>query len=364
MLSIDNIIIELKEQFNQKGNINFHFLKYQQQYYDAGLKDKDGIDYVVGIIYEQPMPIITNYYQTRVRNFDIGVRFNMSIHDEVMRMVNEVKQFKVDEITYTLGELIVDNVELVDDGETKTQVANGSLRLIVDVPIFITGADVGYKIDGVDVEVIGGNDIFDKALLATVDFGNNYSDINTGSELTFTFAVGGNNKVNEIFTHVMNNSFNKTFTFEIDYIVAKMTADLVLRSGNIVRTNNTQALMFTATFERALERFPIKINGHRIQAIGFTSQMVNELLVRKVEPFNKAKMGVGTNTYSFFLSNDKSEIVNDIIIESRDKLGTKFVVEYDINGIEFSKTCELFNLIVSSSENTNAVLNITLMESD
>lgn len=365
MLSINDVAIDLVEKFNQEGNVYFRIIPYQQQYYDTNVLDFDEEQYVAGVIYELPMPRIENFYQTRIREFELNIKFPKDIEQQVMDVVSKSLRFKTNDLTYNLSNLIINNTELYDnDDGTKTPVLNGVIRIGVDVPVFITGQDLEYKIDGVKVDVIGGNDIYDKALLSSVEFGDNHSDVNTGAELSFSFALGGNNKINEIFESIVNRSYNKSFNFEIDYKVLKLTTDLVLRNGRINRVYNNQPLTFTAVFERALERSLIKINGHNIEALGFTTQEMVTPIPKNTEGSIKYNIGASSNVYTLVLSNDKSVILQDLLLEAKNRDGKKFTLDYNINGIDYSIDCKLFNLISTNSENPNAVFNITLMEGD
>lgn len=354
----DNLI----EQFNKEGNILFRISPYMQQFYDNDILDIDGMHYVAGVITEVEMPRIENFYQTKNREFEILVKGVQSDLAEVQRIVSASSQFKVGSDTYYLGDLIVNDIKNQENKDSRIKVFYGTLRLGVQSPKYVTGNDVTYKIDDVDVQVVQGVDVFDKALISTVEFGDNYSDINTGQEQSFNFVVGNNQKVDEIFLNIINNTFNKSFVFEIDYKVAVMTVELVLRRGTVMRYSDNRPLMFTAVFTRALERQTIKINNQPIVAINFNPQLSIIPLVTNQGGKTKQRAVNTSNTYGFYLENDKSPLITEMIKEFKNHTNKKFTLEFSINGINFQEECIITNLVFTSSENTNAVLNVTMGE--
>lgn len=363
MLSVNQIINNLINEFNKVGDVLFMVSPNEQQFYDNNVLDLDGNHYIGGVITEVPMPRVENFYQTRQREFNIQIKGVQSLLDDVNDIVNQSLLFKLDNVTYVLSNLIVDDVITQNDGKKgKVKVFYGTLRLGVQIPSVVVNNQVKYKIDGVEVDVIGGDDIFDKALISSVEFGNNLSDINTGQEQSFTFTVGSNAKVDEIFVSVLNRTYNKTFTFEIDYVVASITAELVLRRGLIRRATNTQPLQFTAVFSRALPRQQIKINGVDMVAISFNPQQTIVPIPVTRNGRTKQRAVQTSNTYNFYLENNQSALIGEMIDEFREHTNKKFTLEFMLNDKLVVEDCIITNMLFSSSENTTPVINVTLGE--
>lgn len=361
MLSVNEVIGNLMNELNDKGDIFFNLQRYGEQFYDNIIRDRDGKPYVAGVVYELEMPRIETFYTTRRKEYTISVKLKTEILDEVKAIINQVEQFKVDDNTYYLSNLIIDDEKVEREGNLTTKVVFGTLRLGVAIPTFITGKDVIIKVDGVKVNVVASNQIFDKALLSTVKYGDNTSDINTGAEYTFSFIVDTNQKVNDILGNILDNKFNKIFNFEINYITHTANMDLVLRRGIVSFDNNDNPLGFQATFERALPRKEIKINGHKVQAISFLPQLSIEPLVKNNSVATIRMQSVSRN-YSFYLVNDKSDLIDDIINEFKDYKSKKWVLEYEINDIPLTANCLLTNLAFVNEENPDTVLQVSFGE--
>lgn len=365
MLSVNQIADILINKFNTTHSLVFKITPYGQQFYNNDLLDRDGKHYVAGVIYELPMPKISTYYTTRVREFEIKIKFLASIENDVKNIIDSNLNFKEGNNQYVLSNFIVDRQAQEQDGRGgRASVYEATIRLTVNVPTFITGGDIKVLIDDEVVEVIGGIGTFDKGLVSSVLFGNNESEINTGSEMTFRFALGSSSKVNEIFGYVLNKIYNKKFTFKIDFISTIATIDLVLRSGDIAWTNNANALEFTATFQKALPRELIQINGVNINAIAFTPQLSGV-----PNPINKtgqitSRINNTSKVFSIVLENNGNTVIDEIIDEWNDHHNKKFTITYLLNGRTFNTDCVLQNVVFISNENPNAIMNITMVEGE
>lgn len=360
MLSIEKITQVLANQLNSKGDLLFQLTRFQQQdYMDLSIVDADGQRFIAGVLSELPMPILTDFYQTRVRQFEIYLKGAEEDLNEVERIVNESLQFEYEDVKYNLAN-IVSGLSLENDGFDKIQVFKSTLRLTVNVPMFVTGNDIKTKIDGIDVGLVNVAGIFDKALISTKPFGDNMSAINTGLEMTMKFALGSNDKVNEIFGYVLDQKYNKTFTFEFDFIVSVFTVELVLRSGSIYTAANNNALTFDATFTKALARTEVTINNHKVSVVGFTAQMNIVPSPRNTTLESKIRAETFSKLFSFYLENDGSSLIDDLIDEFNEHNNKKFAIKFKVNNKEIEEDCIVQNITFTSSENPFAVINVTM----
>lgn len=361
---LDSFLSDLINKFNEEGNLLFHATKYEQQFYDNDIKDQDGRPYVATIINELEMPIITDFYTTRKRMFELSIKVQANLENEVKTVlknsVDSKNSFKANDRIYQLGELIVSEPRTEDYGKDKIKVIYGSIRVSVDVPVFITGNDITVSIDSVPVNVIRANETHDKALLSSVAFGDNTSDINTGSEHIYTFGLEAG--TTNLFTDVKNNTFNKSYEFSFNYGVMEQDITLVLRRGVVNWGSNNDTVTFTCVFERALPRKEIKIDGHQVNAINFTPQYSLEPLPINRQRSVKLYGGTFTKMYSFYIENDNSELIQTIIEEFRTPVSRGFDIEFKINNTMINAECILVNLVIPSGENPNAVFNLTFGE--
>lgn len=360
MLSI--IINDLLNKFNSEGDLLFLTTAYEQQFYGNDILDADDKNYIATLINELPMPRIENYYTTRRREFILQLKGHLSMADSVKEIIDLSETFKVGNNTYYLSNFIVDDVKQEPLGNDKVKVFYGVVRVGVAVPTFVVGNDVKIKIDNISVNVIRGAETFDKALISNVEFGENTSDINTGSEHIFTFTLDSNSKTNEIFTDIRNKTYNKIYEFEFNFVVMTNTVSLVLRRGVINWGADDSVITFSGVFERALDRTDILINDTPVKAIGFTPQLTVEPLVRVNSGITRVMAGNISRNYSFFLENDNSLIVNQLIDEFALHTNKIFTIKYYVNGKKLEAQTILINMIIPTSENPNAVINITLAE--
>lgn len=364
MFTLNNIIESVINKLNENGNILFNISPYRQQFYDNDILDLDNKHYIAGVINELQMPRIENLYTTRRREFTIEIKGVKSILNEVIDIIAQSPIFKDDELTFYLGDLIVNDERTQKMGSSVVSVFYGSITLGVSVPMYVVGSDITFKVDNQDLAVLNGSQIFDKSLISSVDFGFNTSDINTGSEHTFTIPLGSSNIANTIFTDIINNTYNRKYTFEIDYIVAVATIDLVLRSGSLPYTNNDNQVVFNATFERALNRKVIKINDEIVEAISFNPQFSVIPSVRNDKAVAKIKSGVASRSFVLYLANNKSQVIEDMLMTFKNNDDKTYTIDYEVNDIMFSYGCKITNIIIPNSENPNAIIQIVMAEGD
>lgn len=357
---LDNFKNDIINQFNVVGDLLFQTTETIQQVYDNNILDEDGKPYIATIINEFEMPIVKDFFTTRTREFELVLKGHANLVDDVREIVNDSKRFKVNDNTYFLGNLNVEDVLTEDYGNGKISVFYATLRVSVEVPIYITGADVKVEINDKPVKVIQANDTHDKALLSSIGFGDNTSATNTGSEHIYTFVL--ESATSDLFKDVRNETYNKTYTFDFDFVVMTQKIDLVLRRGIINWGENNNAITFTCVFERALPRTTIKLNGYDVEAMGFTPQLAMETILLEQEGMNRLVDGTRTKVYNMQLVNDKSQVINDILDDYEYKLGSTFDLEYKINNRTITNKVKIINLLMSVGENPFAVFNVTFGE--
>lgn len=357
---LDNFKNDIINQFNVAGDLLFQTTETIQQVYDNNIVDEDGKPYIATIINELEMPIITDFYTTRTRNFELVLKGHANLVDDVREIIVDSKKFKANDRVYFLGNLNVREIVTERYGNDKISVFYATLRISVEVPIHVTGNDVTIKINDNPVKMVLANDTHDKALLSSVSFGNNSSDTNTGSEHIYTFVLESSTA--DLFTDVRNETYNKIYTFYFDFITMQQTIDLVLRRGIVNWGANAEPITFTCVFERALPRTTIKLNGFDLEAIGFTPQLAMETILLEQEGMNKLVDGTRTKVYNMQLVNDKTQVIDDILDDYQYKLGSTFDLEYKINDRTITNKVKIINLLMASGENPFAVFNITFGE--
>src|SRR5690625_61852 len=292
---LSDVAITLEGLLNAAGDITFSVTDSLQNWFNWNIKDADGNSYVPIVVQAQPVPELDDYYTTRRYSYTARLKGQNSQRGAIEAVVKAAGND-----TWKLSNFIVNdtfNAEGVSG-------FIASFRITVIVQTNVKGRDVKVKINGTPVRVVDGFDSFDKALISSIKFGDNKSLINTGSEHSFLFALDGNAAVNEIFTDVINDSFNKLYHFEFNYIAATVTVSLTLRRGTIKYDDSNNPVMVGAVFTRGLDRREILINDVPVSAIGFTPQLVVEPLARSSNGVTKLRGGNVSRNYSFYLENE------------------------------------------------------------
>ena len=350
---LSDVAITLEGLLNAAGDITFSVTDSLQNWFNWNIKDADGNSYVPIVVQAQPVPELDDYYTTRRYSYTARLKGQNSQRGAIEAVVKNAGTDK-----WKLSNFIVNDT-------FNSEGVSGfiaSFRITVIVQTNVKGRDVKIKINDTPVRVVDGFDSFDKALISSIEFGNNSSLINTGSEHSFVFVLDGNAAVDEIFNDIINDSFNKLYEFEFNYIAATVTVSLTLRRGTVKYNDSNDPVMVGAVFTRGLERREVTINDVPVSAIGFTPQLVVDPLARSSNGVTKLRGGNVSRNYSFYLENDKSTVINELIDEFKTYTGKIFNLKFKMNDIEIETECLLLNFLAPSSENADAVFNITLGE--
>lgn len=359
MLSIDLIAKELSIKLSS-DDLLYNITPYLQQWYNYSITDSDDISYVAGNIRELDIPLINDYRTTRTITYVVNLKAERKHLEKVKQDIVNINNTTIGDYTINVSDLYIENILQNDNNGKKTQEFIGNFRLQIAIPTFIIGKDVKVKIDDQDVIVLNASGLFEKALIMNKQYGDNYSDINIGQEFTLQFGLDNNEKTQELFADILSSKYNKECEITFNFISVELKAKYILRSGTINWGANNSVLSFSATFEKALPRTNLTINDYNVSAIGFTPQLAVNPTPRVDNNITKIRGLTVSKTFNFYLENDKSQLINDILMEFQNFNNKKFTIKYTINGVEMIEECILMSVSIPSSENPFAVFNITM----
>lgn len=361
MLGLKYVADMLQDKLHEDGRIAFNVTDVMQHWFGYSVKNADGSNYVPIVINVLGYPRIRNNYDTRTLMYEGVIKGVEEDRMTVEAILNSLNEFTIDGNKWYISDFRVDEITKASDNGRRVAEYRGRFRLDIDVPLFITGNDIGIKINDVDVEAVGGGGIFDKALISNIAFGdNNVSNVNTGEEITFTFPLSANAMVTDIFSNVVDKTFNKQYQFDIDFGILTKRVDLTLTNGTYQYSANNDVFRFNATFERTLPRTVITINDYTVAAIGFIPSMTMTPSPRQQGNVMVERGSAWSYAYNFQLENDGSQLITQLLNEYDDPQNKEFIIEHEVNGKLLSQSCVLKNISFPIAENPNAIIIITL----
>lgn len=360
MLSSSYVAENLKDLLHQDGRITFSVVNVEQDFFGYQVKDADGNTYAPITLFANPIPPIMDFYTTRALSYTAYIKFLESDMEVVEDIILNALESEIDGNKWRLSTLNITSKDQADYGFDKVEEYIGNFTVTIYVPMFVTGQDIIYKINGVEVDVVGSSGLFNKAIIPNRPYGNNTSDVATGDEITLNLPIG--TSTSDILLDVINKTYNKQYTLLIDYVFFTHTHTVVLTGGSYNFDAGTNALTFNATFTRALPRTTIKINNTTVNVMGFTPSMAISPITKQEGSKQKARAESFSTRFAFSIENDGSQVVNDVVGQIVNHTNEPFTVEWTFNGSTFTKQCIVEQGNIPSSENPNAIITVVMVE--
>ena len=180
----------LKDLLHQDGRITFSVVNVEQDFFGYQVKDADGNTYAPITLFANPIPPIMDFYTTRALSYTAYIKFLESDMEIVEDIILNALEAEIDGNKWRLSTLNITSKDQADYGFDKVEEYIGNFTVTIYVPMFVTGQDIIYKINGVEVDVVGSSGLFNKAIIPNRPYGNNTSEIATGDEITLNLPIG------------------------------------------------------------------------------------------------------------------------------------------------------------------------------
>lgn len=360
MLSNSYVASKLADLLHTDGRITFSVLDGDQDFFGYQVLDADGNTYSPIIVRANAIPPITDFYNTRALSYTAFVKGIEDDRETIEEILINNMESEVEGLKWRLSNLVVNDVDEVFNGFEQVEEFVGSFLITIYYPMFVTGEDVTYKINGSIADVVGSNGLFNKAIIPNRPYGSNTSDIATGDEITLNLTISESTK--DLLIDVVSKTYNKQYTLEIDYVFFTHVHTVVLTGGSYIFTSGTNVLTFNATFTRALPRTTIKLNGTTVNVMGFTPSMAITPRTKQDGSKQTARAESFSTRFAFSLENDNSAVVNLIASQVANHDNSKITVEWEFNEVTYTNDCVVDQANIPSSENPNAILTVVLVE--
>ena len=245
------------------------------QRYETDMKNYDDEKYTPGVVKQNGAPFLFNSLDIESRDYEITIYgwakqrpVVEKIFDEYKKDGNTSTGIGDNKIFLYSSGLIIDKFGNSTDGLNSKR-----FEAIVDInvqilPYTLDGSSVSVKVDGVSIPFKVIQYRKDKSVIQNIPYASNNSNINMVSD-TFVLELPAtlNSKIQELLGNVLDATYNKKYVVEWTLGTIVKTFDVIMRTGNITLINNSNPITFSATFELALPRNTIQINGQQFEIL-------------------------------------------------------------------------------------------------
>lgn len=229
----------------------------------------------------------------------------------------------------------------------------------------VSGKSTTFTIDGTAVPFVRTTFRKDKPLLPNIAYGTNSSTKIIAESLELVLPITSNTKIQELFTEVLDASYNKKHTLVWTIGGATKTADYILKVGIISYDNNAQPIAMTLAFDLAIDRKTLTIDGVSIPIIQW--QFANQLApssktVNKISVTETRSHAVGlTVTFVYDGSSKADELIATL---NRANVNKAYSVVIQVGSVSTTYSMTVLGGKIASTERPDVSFEISFAERD
>lgn len=229
----------------------------------------------------------------------------------------------------------------------------------------VNGKSTTFTIDGVSVPFLRTTFRKDKPQLPNIAYGTNSSTKIIAESLEIVLPITSNSKIQELFTEVLDASYNKKHTFVWTIGGATKTADYLLRIGVISYDNNAQPISMTLAFDLAIDRKTLSVDGVNIPVVSWTYQ--NQLTAKSKTVSKKAvtettSHAIGLSVIFVYDGSSKAdELISTI---QRGNENKAYSVVLQVGSVSTTYSMTVINGKIAATERPDVSFEVTFAERD